>query len=135
MATTGDPTDPRGTKRPNEDPIQLSAHTFKPVIITERPCKVCLPSNIQPDDAYGIFSLFFSDTVLDVLVKNTDTYGAQHYKYLKAAWQNTLKTELRVFLGVLIYRSLYPLPKHKDYWNINPQSPVHIGLTNALSRD
>ena len=54
---------------------------------------------------------------------------------LKLPGRNTLKTELRAFLGVLIYRLLYPFSKHKDYWNINPQSPVYIGLTNALSRD
>ena len=70
-----------------------------------------------------------------MLVKNTNTYEAQHYKYLKVAWQNTLKIELRVFFKVLIYCSLYLLSKHKDYWNINPQSPIYIGLTNALSRD
>ena len=40
MATTGDPTDPRGTKRPNKDPILVSSHTFRPVIIVEHPCKV-----------------------------------------------------------------------------------------------
>ena len=135
MATIEDSTDPRGTQRPKEDPIHQSAHTFKPVIIIERPCKVCLPSNIQPNDVYAIFSLFFSDAVLDVLIKSTNAYGAQHYKQLKATWQNTSRTELRAFLEVLIYRSLYPLPKHKDYWNINPQNPIHIGLTNALSRD
>ena len=115
MATTGDSTDPRGTKRPNKDPIQLSAHIFKPIIITEHSYKVCLPSNVQPNNTYSIFSLFFSNTVLNVLVKNTNTYRAQHYKYLKAAWQDTSKTELRVFFEVLIYCSLYPLPKHKNY--------------------
>ena len=76
MATTGDSIDPRGTKRLNEDPIQLSTYIFKPVIITEHPYKVCLPSNVQPDNIYSIFSFFFSNTVLDVLVKNTNTYEA-----------------------------------------------------------
>ena len=85
MATTEDSTDPRGTKRPNKNPIQLSTHTFKPIIITEYPCKVYLPSNVQPNNTYSIFSLFFSNTVLNVLIKNTNTYGAQYYKYLKAA--------------------------------------------------
>ena len=76
MATTGDPTDPRGTKRPCEDPILESTHTFRPVIIAERPSRICSISNVCPDDAYGIFFLFFNKDVLNVLVKNTNTYGA-----------------------------------------------------------
>ena len=76
MATTGDFTDPRGTKCLNKDPIQLSIYTFKPIIITEYPCKVCLPSNVQPNNIYSIFSLFFNNTVLNVLIKNTNTYKA-----------------------------------------------------------
>ena len=78
MATTGDPTDPRGTKRPNEGPILESAHTYKPVLIAERPFRPCLPSNIHPDDPYAIFSLFFTDKVLDIIIKNTNVYGSQH---------------------------------------------------------
>ena len=135
MATTGDPTDPRGTKRPNEDPILVSAHTFRPVITIERPCKVCLPSHIQPNDAYGIFSLFFTHEVLAVIVKNTNIYGAQHYRHLKTAWQDTLVIELRAFLGILIYCSLYSHPRHKDLWNTDPLKPIHLGLTQTLSRD
>ena len=135
MATAGDPTDPRGTKRPNEDPILESTHTFRPVIVAERPSRICLPLTVRPNDAYGIFSLFFNDDVLNVLIKNTNTYGAQRHRYLKAIWQDTSATELRAFLGILIYRSLYPHPKHKDYWNTDFKKPIHAGLTNALNRD
>ena len=133
MATTGDPTDPRGNKRPNEDPILVSSHTFRPVIVTERPCKVCLPVNIHPKNAYGIFSLFFNDEVLTVLVKNTNLYGARHYKGLKTAWKYTSVTELRAFLGILVYRSLYPHPKHRDLWNTDINKPVHTALVRTLS--
>ena len=86
MATTGDPTDPRGTQRPKEDPIRQSAHIFKPIIVSDYPCKVCLPPNIQPNNVCGIFSFFFNNTVLDVLVQNTNTYRARHYTHLKAVW-------------------------------------------------
>ena len=133
MAIIGDPTDPRGTKRPNEDPILVSTHIFKPVVAIDRPCKVCLPSDIHPDDAYGIFSLFFSTKVLAIIVKNTYTYAAR--RHLKTAWQDTSVAELRAFLGILIYRSLYPHPRHKDFWNIDPVKPTHVGLTDTLSRN
>ena len=86
MATTGDPTDPsdpRSTKRPNKNSILVSKHIFRPVITIKRRCKVCLPSHIQPNNVYGIFSLFFTHEVLAVIVKNTNIYGAQYYRHLK----------------------------------------------------
>ena len=83
MATTGDPTDPRGTKRLNKDPILVSTHIFKPVIIIKYPCKVCLSSHIQPNNTYSIFSLFFTYKVLTIIIKNTNIYGAQYYRHLK----------------------------------------------------
>ena len=96
---------------------------------------MCLPSHIQPNNVYGIFSLFFTHEVLAVIVKNTNIYGAQHYRHLKTAWQDTSVIELRAFLGILIYRSLYPHPRHKDLWNTNPLKPIHLGLTQTLNRD
>ena len=86
MATVGDPTDPRGTKRPNKDPILVSTHIFRLVVVIERPYKVCLPPEIRPNNIYDIFSLFFSDEVLTIIIKNTNIYKAQHYRYLIIIW-------------------------------------------------
>ena len=83
MATVGDFTDPRSTKQPNKDLILVSIHIFRLVIVIKCPCKVCLPPEIHSDDAYGIFSLFFSDEVLAIIIKNTNIYKAQYYRYLK----------------------------------------------------
>ena len=135
MATVGDPTDPRGTKRPCEDPISVSVDEFKPVIMSDRPAEVCLPPDVRPNDAYGIFSLFFSKDVLDVLVKNTNKYGARYHQQLKATWKDISIAEIRAFLGILIYRSMYPHPKHKDLWNLNKKKSVHTGLVRTMGRN
>ena len=137
MATVGDSTDPKGTKRPNEDPIIVSVHTFKPVVVAERPSKICLPLNISPDDVYGIFSLFFTNDVLEMLVKNTNRYASQRYKelQLKAPWKDTSVTELKAYLGVLVYRSLYPQAKREDYWTIDINKPIHESLTSSINRN
>ena len=133
IATTGDPTNPRDTKRPNKDLILVSSHTFRPIIVTECLCKVCLPSNIYPKNVYDIFSLFFNNEVLSVLIKNTNLYRARYYKGLKIAWKNTSVTELRAFLRILVYYSLYPYPKHRELWNTNINKPIYTALTRTLS--
>ena len=84
MAITGDPTDLRGTKRPLKDPVLECTNTFRPVVIINRPCNVNLPLNIQFNNIYSIFSLFFNNKVLNMLIKNTNTYGARHHMQLKA---------------------------------------------------
>ena len=83
MATVGDFTDPKGTKRPNKNLIVVSTHTFKYVIIAERPSKISLSLNISSDNIYGIFSLFFINDVLEMLAKNTNKYISQRYKELQ----------------------------------------------------
>ena len=132
MATIGDSTDPKGTRRPNEDPILVSAHTFKPVIVAERPSKICLPSNIRPNDAYGIFSLIFTNDVLAMIAENTNNYGALRHQHLKASWKDTSVTELRAYLGVLIYRSLYPQPRRKGYWTTDINKPIYESLASSI---
>ena len=135
MAITGNPIDPRGIKRPNKDLILVFTHTFRPVIAIERPYKVCFPSDIYLNNIYSIFSLFFTTEVLTIIIKNINTYGARHYRYLKTLWQDILVTELRAFLNILTYRSLYLYLRHKDFWNIDLLKPIHIGLIKTLSYD
>ena len=115
MATIGDSTDPKGTKRPNEDPILVSAHIFKPVVVVERPLKICLPLSVRLNDAYSIFSLFFTNDVLAMIIENTNKYKALHYQHLKASWKNTSVTELKAYLDILVYRSLYPQLRRQGY--------------------
>ena len=75
MATIGDSIDPKGTKRPNKNSILVSAHIFRFVTVAECLCKAYLPSNIRPNNIYGIFSLFFINDVLEAIGKNTNKYA------------------------------------------------------------
>ena len=59
MATVGNLTDPRGTKRLYKDPISVSINIFNPILVPECHAEVCLPPTIRPDNAYRIFSLSF----------------------------------------------------------------------------
>ena len=85
IATIGDSTDPKGTRRPDKDPILVSAHTFKPIIVIECPSKIYLPLNIWPNDVYGIFSLFFTNDMLAMIAENINNYKALRHQHLKAS--------------------------------------------------
>ena len=132
MATVGDPTDLRGTKRLYKDLIFISVDVFKSILVPEYYTEVCLPLNICSNNVYGIFSLFFSRDVLDVIIKHTNKYGARHHQYLKISWKNTLVAEIRVFLGILIYCSLFSYPRHRDLWNLDIRKPIYTGLIRIM---
>ena len=55
----GDSTDPRGTQRPKEVPLEEEYHEFHLVQIPDRPYELQLPPGIHTDDVYALFSLFF----------------------------------------------------------------------------
>ena len=133
MATIEDSTDPKDTKRRNKDLILVSVHMFKLVIAAERSSKICFPSTVRPNNVYGIISLFFINNVLNMLVKNINKYRAFYYQYLKAPWKDTLVAELRVYLGILIYRSLYSQPKRQDYWTIDINKLIYESLASSIS--
>ena len=121
MATVGDSTDPQGTKRPNEDLIIDTAHIFNPVIVADRLLKPCLPSNIFSNDLYAIFCLFFTNEVLQIIAENTNKYADLHKVYTRprVSWKKTLIVELKAYLEVLLYCSLYSPLKRSNYWSIS----------------
>ena len=41
-------------------------------------------------------------------------------------------TEIRVFLGILIYRSLFPYSRHRDLWNLDIKKLIYIGLMHII---
>ena len=82
MATIRDSTDPKDTKRPNKDPILVSAHIFNPVVVVERPPRIYFPESVSPKNVYGIFSLFFTNNILKTIAKNFNRYAALQEAYL-----------------------------------------------------
>ena len=135
MATIGDSTDPKGTKRPNKDSILVSTHTFRPIAVAERLYKAYLPSNIRPNNIYSIFSLFFTIDVLETITKNINKYTYWRYieLHLKAPWKNISVAELRAYLGVLIYRFLYSQPRCEGYWSVNVNKLIYEALASSIS--
>jgi Transposase IS4 len=68
-----------------------------------------------------LFTLFFDDIMIDILIKKTNLY-AEIYKlndslltYERRRWKPVTVKEIRIFIGVYLHFSLYPLTVRKDY--------------------
>ena len=91
---------------------------------------VNLPSHITPNDALGIFSLFFSDPILDIIVENTNKLEGRAPTALQQNarahdWVPLTRPELKAYLGIIIYQGLHIERNLKDYWSQSPDTPFH----------
>ena len=103
--------DPKPTTIPKErppDPWPLP--TYVPLKITNprTHSQGHLPNTIAPDNPYAIFSLFFSDETIQILVRHTNEYtfhnpGPENGR----PWFPTTVKEFRVYLGVSIWMGLH----------------------------
>ena len=67
-----------------------------------------------------MFSSFFDEDLLSLIVRETNRYAAQ---FLTAAnrhstWETTVE-ELRAFLGFMIVMGVNRLPEIRDYWSVD----------------
>ena len=68
------------------------------------------------EDPLQAFKLFFDDTLLDLLVVETNQYHAQFFKDKPdATWVDVGKEEMMAFLGLVLAMGLVHLPELSDY--------------------
>ena len=95
-----------------------------------------LPTDV-PSDPYTVFSLFFTDYILQVLADHTNEYAELNLpppeKKHARPWFPTSPQELRVYIGIYVYIGLHIEPDVADYWNISPDKPIHAAVTRAIA--
>jgi hypothetical protein len=69
----------------------------------------------------GFFGLFFSDSVIKIILKETNVYTKYQIQqpplslYLTRQWVPTTIAEIHVYIGINLYFGLYSLIVRDDY--------------------
>jgi hypothetical protein len=124
----------KGEKAPKAESIPQ----FNSMEIPDQIGYAILPPSCK--SAYDIFSLFFSDDVLETIAKNTNQNANDNRvgpKLPKARqWIDTTVEELKAFLAVWIMIGLYPIPKIEHYWNEQDEiRPTFKTIRQRISRN
>ena len=86
-----------------------------PVVVT--PCtELAGPRVPLPHDPLGIFSLFFNDNLVGMIVEETNRYAEQCLQETNKQW-STNAEEIRAYLGFMILMGINRLPEIRDYWS------------------
>ena len=94
-----------------------------------------LPDTVAPDNPYAIFSLFFSNETIQVLVYHTNEYAFQHPGSEKSRrWFPTTVQEFRAYLAVSIWMGLHIELSIPEFWNVDPlKGPLHKQIFKHIS--
>ncbi|XP_067351692.1 piggyBac transposable element-derived protein 4-like [Channa argus] len=63
-----------------------------------------------------LFQLFFSTTVIDTLVKNTNAYGKKKCESQKESWVHATAADMYSFICLVLYMGIVPLKTLKEFW-------------------
>ncbi|XP_057178449.1 piggyBac transposable element-derived protein 4-like [Triplophysa rosa] len=85
---------------------------------TFRPTKSPGPQLIRTANytALQLFQLFFTNSVLLTIIKNTNDFGSTHHSNPSNPWIDVTVRDMLAFMAMVIYMGLIKLPSITDYW-------------------
>jgi len=127
----------RVAKKPPPEPEPLPPFNPLPIYNENEYSEPNLPDNINNEDPWQLFKLFWTDELIDRLVKHTNKNAKLHPppedKDFPRRWKPTSRQELYAYLAVLIHIGLHIESSIKDYWHKDfSHGTMHI-LRNYIS--
>ena len=101
-----------------------------------------IPSSVDTSSPEALFSLFFTEDVLDLIVRSTNSYAKRarechiaprvdntSYANFNQDWSPVTSHEILVYLGMVVYMEIHVESDTDGYWNTNQNSgPIHLGI-------
>ena len=119
--TIGDPTDPKGTLRPNLPAESTTGAEFKPLYCPPFEHKIELPTGVESNNSFAIWSLFFTKDQLEIIAQNINFNAQLQFTPNRGPrarkWKNISVEELYIYLAILIYMGLHPENDIESYWS------------------
>lgn len=82
-----------------------------------------LPNDAKLTNELDFFQLFFSDEIIESIVRHTNTYAwlnigkKPSYAAADGSWTETNSEEMKRFIALLIYQGIVRVPKYEQYWS------------------
>ena len=120
-------TPPEPPPTPNFKPLDIDNHN--PTYLVEDRFR---------DDPLALFSLFFTDEILEALSTNSNAHATrkrlQETSENPTPWHETTPDEIRAFLACHIYFGLHKEASISSYWTLKYSKPTHQIIHNHISR-
>lgn len=84
-----------------------------------------LKNQVNCNDPLALFKMFFTDYIIDIIVKETNQYAQQNItssidgRRHQQAWQSVTRNEVNKFFALLLIMGLVRLPEIRLYWSRN----------------
>ena len=72
----------------------------------------------MPHDPLGLFSLFFDDSLVSMIVDETNRYAEQALQGTDKVWLTNAE-EIWAYMGFMILMGINHLPEIQDYWSVS----------------
>ena len=136
-----DPKPSNAVRKPPPAPEPLPDYEPMPIKEPYRTGVHNLPSTVDINDPYAIFSLFFDHSILKTLARHTNKYASLHQpdpaKYPKhRPWKPTTWKELRAYIAAYIWMGLHKDLAVDEFWKENEWgTPIYPEVSNFIGRE